>query len=153
MIIHASIPADEPERVARAIAELWRGTYAPFPIVPGVFTASAGDDLGSQVELGPRGHEAIPGEKQVGMRVNPSPSPYSEVHLNILSALPEAQILAIAKREGWKALLCDRGGVFKLVEFWLENKFLLEVMNEHEWTRYKEAITRTPPVGPPGPRP
>ena len=28
MIIHASIPADDPERVARIIAELWRGTYA-----------------------------------------------------------------------------------------------------------------------------
>jgi hypothetical protein len=34
MIIHASIPADDPERVARIIAELWRGTYAPFIVVP-----------------------------------------------------------------------------------------------------------------------
>jgi hypothetical protein len=142
MIIHASIPADEPERVARAIAELWRGTYAPFPFLPGVFTASAGDERGTQVEVGPRGREAIPGEKQLGMRINPAPSPYSEVHLNIFSPLSEAEIFAIAKREGWKALPCDRGGAFKLIELWLENKFMLEVMDEHEWARYKTGITR-----------
>jgi hypothetical protein len=151
MIIHASIPADEPERVARAIAELWQGTYAPFPIVPGVFIARAGDERGTQVEVGPRGREAMPGEKQVGMRVNPSPSPYSEVHLNILSPLPEAEILAIADREGWKALSCDRGGVFRLIEFWVENKFLLEVMNEREWARYKKWDSAGAPAGFPQP--
>ncbi|HEY6454634.1 MAG TPA: hypothetical protein VIY90_05060 [Steroidobacteraceae bacterium] len=152
MIIHASIPADDPQRVARVIAELWRGTYAPFPIVPGVFTARAGDERGTQIEVGPRGREAIPGEKQLGMQVNPAPSPYSEVHLNIFSPLSEAEIFAIAKREGWKALPCDRGGVFKLIEFWLENKFMLEVMNEHEWARYKTWDHQGAPVGPPGPR-
>jgi len=27
---------------------------------------------------------------------------------------------------------------FKLIEFWLENRFMLEVMNNHEWERYKK---------------
>jgi hypothetical protein len=138
MIIHASIPADDPERVARIIAELWRGTYTPFIVVPGVFTARAGDDRGTQIEVGPRGREAVPGEMQVGFIINPTPSPYSEVHLNIFSPLSEVEIFAIAKREGWTALSCDRGGFFKLIEFWLENRFMLEVMNNHEWERYKK---------------
>jgi hypothetical protein len=90
MIIHASIPADDPERVARVIAE----------------------------------REAVPGEMQVGFIINPTPSPYSEVHLNIFSPLAEVEIFAIAKREGWTALSCDRGGFFKLIEFWLEDKFM-----------------------------
>jgi hypothetical protein len=47
MIIHASIPADDPERAARVIAELWRGSHAPFPIVPGVFIARADDERGA----------------------------------------------------------------------------------------------------------
>jgi hypothetical protein len=138
MMIHASIPADNPERVARVIAELWRGSYAPFAVIPGVFTASAGDDRGTQIEVGPRGREAVPGEMQVGWRINPAPSPYSEVHLNILSPLSDAEVFAIAKREGWTALSCDRGGFFKLIEFWLENSFMLEVMNDREWGRYKK---------------
>ncbi len=97
----------------------------------------AGDDRGSQVEVGPRGQEAAPGPEQIEWRHNPSPSPHSEVHLNIFSTLSEAEILAIGAREGWEARACDRGGFFKLVELWLENKFMLEVMNAHEWERYK----------------
>ena len=47
---------------------------------------------------------------------------------------------------------CDRGGVFKLIEFWLENKFMLEVMNDHEWARYKAWDAKGAPTGPPPPR-
>ena len=152
MIIHASIPADEPERVARVIAELWRGTYAPFPIVPGVFTARAGDERGTQIEVGSRGREAVPGDFQLGFRSNPTPSPYSEVHLNIYSPLSDEEVFAIAAREGWKALHCDRGPVFSLIEFWLENKFMLEIMNDQEWARYKAWDARGAPFGPPPPQ-
>jgi hypothetical protein len=60
MITHASVPADEPERVARVIAELWHGNYFPFPVLPGVFTARANDERGTQVEVGPRGTRATP---------------------------------------------------------------------------------------------
>jgi len=145
MMIHASIPADEPERVARVIAELWRGTSSPFPVgVPNAYVARAGDDRGTQIEVGPRGIEAIPGKEKIELKTNPSPSPYTEVHLNIASPLSEAEILAIAKREGWTARVCDRGGFFKLIEFWLENKFMLEVMNDHEWERYKKISAGRP---------
>ena len=138
MMIHASIPADDPERVARVIAELWRGRSAPLPFAPGAYVAIAGDDRGTQIEVGRRGREAVPGKTQVGFRDNPLPSPYSEVHLNILCPLSESEIVAIAEREGWTALACDRGGFFKLIEFWLENKFMIELMSEREWMRYRK---------------
>ena len=35
------------------------------------------------------------------------------------------------------ARLCDRGGAFKIIEFFLENKFMLEVMAEGELQRYR----------------
>jgi hypothetical protein len=48
--------------------------------------------------------------------------------------------LVIAAREGWIARVCDRGGVFTLVESWLENKFMLELMSASEWARYRKVM-------------
>lgn len=89
MIFHVSIPADDPERVAGVIAELWRGTYHPF--------------------------------------IAPNTLKYSQVHINMQTALIYAEVLALARREGWTARICDRGGLFELVEYWLEDKFMLEL--------------------------
>ena len=118
---------------------------------PGVFTARAGDERGSQVEVGPRGREAMPGDFMLSFQSNPSPSPHSEVHLNIYSPLSDEAVFAIAAREGWKAVACDRGGKFKLIEFWLENKFLLEIMNDEQWGRYRAWDAQGAPIGPPRP--
>ncbi len=59
MIIHASIPADDPERVARVIAEVWRGEHFPF-LFPQTFIVMAGDDRGNMIEVAPRGKEICP---------------------------------------------------------------------------------------------
>jgi hypothetical protein len=137
MLFHASIPADNPEHVARVIAEIWRGESMPFPPVPGTFIAFAGDERGSEIEVGPRGREGYPADSEVGLKVNSSPSAYSETHLLLGTPLTEDEVLAIAAREGWIARLCDRGGAFKLIEFWLENKFMLEFVTAPEEKRYR----------------
>jgi hypothetical protein len=138
VIIHASIPADDPERVARVIAELWRGES--FPFFAGTFIAMAGDDRGSQIEVAKRGKEIVPAETEMAFQVNNSPSAHTEVHLNVQTPLSVDEALAIAKREGWTARVCDRGGSFKVVEFWLENKFMLELMTEAETKRYRSIM-------------
>lgn len=138
MIIHASIPADDPERVARVIAELWRGES--FPFLAGTFIAMAGDDRGSTIEVTKRGNEIVPAETMMAFQVNSSPSAHTEVHLNVLTPLSVEEALAIAKREGWTARVCDRGGAFKVLEFWLENKFMLELMTEAETKRYRSIM-------------
>jgi hypothetical protein len=140
MIIHASVPADDPERVARVIAELWRCEYFPF-LLPEHFLVMPGDERGTQIEVGPRGKQIVPAETMMSFQLNPSPSPHTEVHLNIATPLTVDEALAIAKREGWTARVCDRGGVFKVIEFWLENKFMLELMTEHESQRYRTFMT------------
>lgn len=139
MIYHASVPADDPERVARVIAELWGGTYHPF-IAPGTFIVLANDAWGTELEIGPRGMELIPAKGEVGFRPNPAASPFNQVHINMSTALKYEQVLAIGVREGWMAQVCDRGGKFKLVEFWLENKFMIELMSEAEAARYKSIM-------------
>ena len=140
MIYHASIPADDAERVARVIAELWRGTYHPF-IAPGTFVVLANDAHGTEVEIAPRGTELIPADNEVGFQQNPAASPFSEVHINMATVLSYDEVLAIAAREGWIARVCDRGGFFTLVEVWLENKFMLELMSATESARYRSIMT------------
>lgn len=142
MLIRASIPADDPERVARVIAEVWRGEYFPF-LFPQTFLVMAGDDRGSTIDVAPRGKEVFPAETNMSFRVNASPSPHSEVHLNIATPLGVDEALAITKREGWTARVCDRGVVYKVIEFWLENKFMLELMTEAELKRYQAFMTPT----------
>jgi hypothetical protein len=139
MIIHASVPADDTAQVARVISELWRCEYFPF-LFPEHFVVVVGDERGTQIEVGPRGKQIVPAEATMSFQSNPSPSPYSEVHLNIATPLTVDEVLAIAKREGWTARVCDRGGVFKVIEFFLENKFMLEVMTDHELQRYRSAM-------------
>ena len=142
MIYHASIPADDPERVARIIAELWRGTYHPF-IAPGTFTVLANDEWGTALEIGPRGIALIPAVGEVGFQRNPDASPYNAVHINMGTVLSYESVLSIAAREGWTAQICDRGGLFKLVEFWLENRFMVELMSAAEFMRYQSIMNST----------
>jgi hypothetical protein len=136
VLLHASIPADEPEHVATVIAELWRGEVLPFPPFPGAFMARAGDDRRTVVDVYPRGHEHVPAPREFGVRVNAAPSPYSEVHLALGTVLSADEVLALAKREGWLAQRSDRSGLFEVIELWVENKFLLEVLPEPEQRRY-----------------
>lgn len=96
-----------------------------------------GDKRGTQIEVGPRGKEIVPAETMMSFQLNASPSPHTEVHLNIETPLTVDEALAIAKCEGWMARVCDRGGVFKVIEFWLENRFMLELMTKHELRRYR----------------
>jgi hypothetical protein len=63
MIIHVLIPADEPERVARVIAELWRGEAIPF-VAPGMFVAKAEDDRGTAIEVYARAVELMPARRK-----------------------------------------------------------------------------------------
>jgi len=141
MLFHASIPADNPEHVARIIAELWRGEMMPFPPHPGAYMAWSGDERGTELEIFPRGQEEFPSPGEVTVRRNPSPSQNSECHIAMGTRLSFEEVLAIAKREDWMAQRCDRGGLFNIVEFWVENKFLLELMPDAEQKRYVENVT------------
>jgi hypothetical protein len=136
MLFHASIPADDPEHVARVVAELWRGEVLPFPPFPGAYVASAGDERRTLVEIYPRGREHVPAPGEYGTRVNPAPSHYSEAHLAVGTVLSAEDVLTLAQREGWLAQRSNRAGLFEVVELWVENKFLLEVLTEAEQRRY-----------------
>jgi hypothetical protein len=154
MIFHASIPADDPERVARVMAEIWGGECFRFPPWPGAWIAMAGDDRGSTFEVYPRGQVIAPGAGD-GMATpapDPAPSRYGLFHLAVATDRSAEEILAIGEREGWRAVRCNRGGVFDVVELWIENAVLVEVLTAEMQKDYRAGVTPDlwRRAGPPG---
>lgn len=141
MLFHTSIPADDPKHVAAVIAELWRGRSLAFPPYPGAYVAVAGDARGTVIDVVPRGLEHHPAEGQFAIQRNATPSSYSHAHVAMGTPLSVDEILRIAAREGWMAQRSDRGGLFEVIELWVENRFLLELLTEAEQRRYVTSVT------------
>jgi hypothetical protein len=139
MIYHLSIAAIQPRRVADVLAELWKGEVFPFPAVAkGSFAVLAGDDRNSLIEVYPVGTELVleSGSTDAGSCHNPEASGRSATHAAISSPLPASDVLAIAEREGWTARYCKRGGHFGVLELWLENLTMVEVLTENMVSEY-----------------
>lgn len=130
MIHHLSIPAKNPLRVAEVLAELWSGQVAPFPPHPGSYMVLALDDRGTMIEIYPVGTELIPGSglEEVEFTQNQFASPFSATHVSISVPASQQQIEGIAAREGWRCVHCDRDGFFEVIEFWVENRFMVELL-------------------------
>jgi hypothetical protein len=140
-IAHASIPADEPARVAAVLAEILQGEALPFPPAgPNGWMAWAGD--GSiDLEVVMRSHVITHGEA-AGWRATPQTTRFSEVHLAICVNRPETEIIAIAQQAGWTAQHCERGGgAFSLCEVWVENAFMIEFLDPDQTARYNQVVT------------
>jgi hypothetical protein len=131
MIHHISISVDNPLRVAQVLAELLNGKAVPFASSPGSYVALAFDAYGTLIEVHPRGLELRPGmgKDAVQHQVNPDSSTYTATHVAISVLTSEAEIRAIAAREGWRVERYERGDAFfEVIEFWVENHLLLELL-------------------------
>lgn len=139
MIFHASIPADDPEHVASVLAEIWRGEAFRFPPWPGACVAMAGDDRNTTIEVYPRAQTITPGEGDGPGRpgVDPAPSRFGCFHLAIATERGADEILAIGAREGWRTVRCSRGGIFEVIELWLENTLMVEVLTAEMQADYR----------------
>jgi hypothetical protein len=158
MINHISIGVNDPEHVANVVAELWGGYAMPFPPSPGGYVAFADDGKGSMVEFVPAHVQIVPGigvPDEEGFSIETitddfegtfvpdnETTLFGSVHLNINSPLDEESIKAIAKREGWRCFTANRGrGLFQLIEFWIEDRFMLEVNTPEMTAKYQELAT------------
>ena len=79
------------------------------------------------MEVLPFGTDMVPGEEDVDFVANPAAERYVTTHHAIGTDLAIAEVIAIAEREGWRALHCNRGP-FEVIEVWLENRILVEVL-------------------------
>jgi hypothetical protein len=133
MINHISLSVNHPLHVAAVVAELWQGQVAPFPNHPGSYFTLALDDSGTVIEFLPKNTVLEPGLDAIEdravrfaeLRATPA---YTATHANITVPIREEEVFAIARREGWRAVRCNRAGFFDVIEFWIENEVLLEVM-------------------------
>lgn len=136
MIHHVSIPARDPEHVAKVLAELLGGYAGPFvgPF-PGAWAAYEEDGFGSGIEVYPERTALVPGEgdAESGMRLA-DPPPATAFHALISVKVDRETIEKIGAREGWRTRHFWRGPgtmrLFELYEMWIENRVLLELATE-----------------------
>ncbi len=142
MIHHLSIAARDPKHVADVLAELMGGVAVPFSPNPGSFFALQLDDHGSGVEVHPAGLELRPNGSSGGnfSRDAVSERGYGPTHFALSVATDADTVEAVARREGWQCFRCDRGR-FHVIEVWLENTFMVEVLPP-EFAREYLAFTR-----------
>ena len=142
MIHHISIPAQNPHHVASVLAELFQGTIMPFPPLEGAYVVLTKDDYGTLIEVYPMGSELMPGRgtDEASFCRNAHPYRFSAVHAAISVPLSQAEIEAIAQREGWRVLACNRDGLFNLIEFWIENYLMLELLPPEMAAGYLQAM-------------
>jgi hypothetical protein len=150
MIAHFSIPARDPQRTAEVFGRIIDGAVMPFPVVEGAWVAIARDGSGLGVEVVPAATAHHMGQGEAGTAIGgPVVMPWetqirqdgddrgpSGFHVAMTSRLSAEEIIALGEAQGWRAVHCDRGGVFDLVELWVDNRSLVEVLPPEGARRY-----------------
>lgn len=134
MLHHLSISAQNPENVAHVLAEIMGGIVVPFPPNPGSFMAFALDEHGTEVEIHPAGTRLQP--DGTGFVTAP-PTERTATHFALSVGTPRERIFAIAQQQGWH---CERThrAEFPLVEMWIENRTLCELLPPEDAAAYLE---------------
>jgi hypothetical protein len=142
MIHHVSIPARDPEHVARVLAELFEGYAGPFiGPMPGAWVVYQEDGFGSGIEVYTEDTILSPGQGD-GMGVARSAEAPSAVafHALVSVKVDRATIERIGAREGWRTRHFWRGPgdvrLFELYEFWIENRVMLELVTQDMISSY-----------------
>lgn len=138
MLHHISVAVNNPLHVAKVLAEILNGQVIPFPPNPGSYVALAGDAFGTMFEFYPLGTELIPDnyQGQAGFQLNPQPTHYTSVHAAISVPASLEELERIGEREGWRVFPANRDGLFDVVEFWVENRLMLELLTPAIAHRY-----------------
>ena len=140
MLFHASIPAADPARAAAAIAELWHGVAHPFVPLPGAWIVFAEDGRGTALEIVPADAGMVPGETEAAFAPAGDHGP-TGVHVAIGVPHDIEKTLAIATRQGWRARVCDRGGMFRVIEIWIDDRLMVEALTPEMQREYRASAS------------
>ena len=141
MIFHFSISADDPKRTATMLAELWRGEALPFPMLgQGCWVAHAGDDRRSTIEVYPRDVALYPAERFGDLRPEPA-SRYVPFHAAVATPLSIEEVEEIGRRYGCTTRVCQRGPWFRVIELWVDNVLMLEMLTPEMQREYQDNVT------------
>lgn len=142
MIHHLSIDARDPLRVAGVLAEIWKGKVYKF-LIPGSYLVMPFDNYGTHIVVFKSGDVWTPGADTESAKVCPTaPTDFVSAHVAISVPIEHQQIERIGKREGWRVLTRNQGNgnPFSAVEFWVENRFLLEFFSPEFTPQYLQAM-------------
>ena len=143
MIHHVSIPATDTRHVAEVLVELFGGMLTGFGPYRDSYIAWAADDSGTAVEVYPVGTEMFPpdGPGQAQFRHHPVARPFTATHATVSVERSADEIIALGRREGWRAVRLSRGP-HEVIEFWIENAVMLELMTPAMTADYLAAVPR-----------
>jgi hypothetical protein len=141
MIHHISISVNNPQHVAEVLAEVLNGQAFPFFPNPGSFMVFPLDEHGTGIEVYPLKTQLMPGEgdNSCTFAENATPSGFTATHAAISVSSSQEKIELIGKREGWRVLRCNRDSFFDVMEFWLENKVMIELLTPEMSAQYLAA--------------
>jgi hypothetical protein len=139
-LLHLSINAAEPQRVAVFLAQLLGGEAMPFPPFPSCWIAFTKVDDGTAIGVYPTTHVLKAGPEQISCEITEPNIAGTFVHVAIASPLDRKNILATAQSEGWLSRICDRGP-FECVEVWLEGRLLIEVLDPVMQQEYRDGMS------------
>lgn len=140
-LLHLSVSASEPERVASFLATVLGGEAMLFPPFPGCWIAFAAQDDGTAIEVYPDTHVLVAGEDHIECVERKRDTAETFVHAAIASPLSEHEIVALGQHENWTSRVCDRGP-FRCVEVWIENRLLIEVLDPTMQDDYLAGMTK-----------
>jgi len=139
-IHHVTIPARDPERVARVLAEILGARVIPIPHPRGTQLVYAGDPDGTAIEV----WQADTRCRLGGHEMFASDAPLREHwphHAYISSEIADPErVLAVFAREGWRAERIRNGGTgagFSLVRGWIENHAGIELVGPEMRAEYE----------------
>ena len=144
MIAHVSLPALDCALVAGVLARMLGGGALRFP--PGGPDAwncwSKNNEF--QIVVTPRGQTIVPGEsgQEWARRASVAAEPLAyESHVALAVPLPAREIVELARSVGWRSGVYSRGGMFEVVEVWLENVYLVEMLDPRQIEEYRSTMT------------
>src|SRR4051794_7200878 len=128
MIHHISVAARDPQAVSAFFAEILNGVAIDFPPNPGSYMAFAPDGNGTAVEVYPSGSIMLPGGEQGAQFARPGIGPESATHFALSVDSSPEHVRRAALERGWQSFECSRGGDFRVMEVWIENSWLVELL-------------------------
>lgn len=130
MIHHLSVSAADPKGVAEFFALVMDGVVVDFPPNPGSQMVFKADGMGTGIEIYPAGSVMVPnGEPGAAFVRQAEPEGRrSPTHFALSVSMPVTEVLAHAAAKGWEAHVCSRGGHFHVIEVWVENAWLVEIL-------------------------
>lgn len=125
MIFHAALTAHRPQRVAGVIAELWGGHALPVPAIgDGAWIAITGDTHHAAIEIRPHAE-------------GDSDAP---CQLALATPLSSYQVCYIARCQDWAVCHSKRGDGFAVIELWIENRIMIEVLTPPMQRAYQTLV-------------